>query len=217
MKNWRPISFLNTVYKLASSCIAERINSVLQILISNDQTGFIPGRYIGGNTRLIYDILHFTEEQDIPGILLLIDFDSISWIFIESVLDFFNFGFSIKQWVKTFYTNIASAVTQNCCFSDFFTIQRGCKQGDPLSPYIFLLCAEILGILVRHTGNKDIKGITIDDTEYVISQYADDTSLILDGSPKFLDASLRTLQKDAELSGLKINIDKTKVVCEEKI
>jgi hypothetical protein len=62
-------------------------------------TGFIPGRYIGENTRLIYDILYFTEEQDIPGILLLIDFkkafNSISWMFIESVLDFFNFGFSL--------------------------------------------------------------------------------------------------------------------------
>ena len=94
MANWRPISLLNTVHKLASSCIAERIKSVLPILISNDQTGFIPGRYIGENTRLIYDILHFTEEQDIPGILLLINFekafDSISWMFIESVLDFFN-------------------------------------------------------------------------------------------------------------------------------
>ena len=89
------------------------IKSVLPILISNDQTGFIPGRYIGETTRLIYDILHFTEEHDIPGILLLIDFeksfDSISWMFIESVLDFFNFGFSIKQWVKALYTNITSA------------------------------------------------------------------------------------------------------------
>jgi hypothetical protein len=51
-------------------------------VIDNDQTGFIPGKYIGENTRLIYDVLHFTEEQDIPGILLLIDFekafDSIS-------------------------------------------------------------------------------------------------------------------------------------------
>jgi hypothetical protein len=166
MKNLRPINLLNTVYKLVSSCIAEQIKSVLPIFISNDQTGFIPGRYIGENTRLIYDILHFTEKQDIPGILVLIDFektfDSIAWMFIESVLDFVNFGFSIKQWVNIFIINITSAVAQNCCLSDFFTIQRGCRQGNPVSPYTFLLCAEILGILVRH--NKDIKGITRDDT-----------------------------------------------------
>ena len=73
-------------------------------------------------------------------------------------------------------------------WSEFFEIQRGCRQGDPLSPYIFLLCAEILGILIRK--NKDIKGIKIDDTEYLISQYADDTSIILDGTPESLDASL---------------------------
>ena len=63
MKNWRPISLLNTVYKLASSCIAERIKSVLPILISNDQMGFIPGRYIGEHTVLINDILHFTKSR----------------------------------------------------------------------------------------------------------------------------------------------------------
>ena len=114
MKNWRPINLLNTVYKLASSCIDERIKSVLPIRISNDQMGFIPGRYIGQHTLLIYDILHFTEEQDIPGILLLLDiekgFNSISWMFIENVSDFFNFGLSIKQWAKTCYTNSTSAV-----------------------------------------------------------------------------------------------------------
>ena len=214
MKNWRPISLLNVCYKLASSCIAERIKSVLSTLINSDQTGFIPGRYIGENTRLIYDILHYTEEKDIPGILLLIDFekafDSVSWDFIKKVLDFFNFGPSITKWINTFYKNITSSVTQNCCLSDSFEIQRGCRQGDPLSPYIFLLCAEILGILVRK--NEGITGITIDDTEFLISQYADDTSLILDGTPETLDASLRTLQHFAEMSGLNINIDKTKVV-----
>jgi hypothetical protein len=71
------------------------------------------------------------EEQEIPRILLLIDFkkafNSISWMFIESVLDFFNLVFSIKQWVKTFYTNITPTVTQNYCLSDLFTIQRGCR------------------------------------------------------------------------------------------
>jgi hypothetical protein len=103
-----------TENKLASSCIAERIKSVLQIIISNDKIGFILDRYIGEHTLLIYDILHFTEEQEIPGILLLVyiekAFSSISWMFIESVLDFFNFGFSIKQWAKICYANITSAV-----------------------------------------------------------------------------------------------------------
>ena len=214
MKNWRPISLLNTTYKLASSCIAERIKLVLPQIINSDQTGFIPGRFIGENTRLIYDILFHTELNDLPGLLLLIDFekafDSVSWNFIEDVLDFFNFGPSIKQWVRTFYKNISSAVSQNCFLSEFFEIQRGCRQGDPLSPYIFLLCAEILGILIRK--NKDIKGIKIDDTEYLISQYADDTSIILDGSPECLDATLRLLHKYAEMSGLHMNLDKTKVV-----
>ena len=214
LKNWRPITLLNTVYKLASSCIAERVKSVLHILINDNQTGFIPGRYIGENIRLIYDILAFTEENDIPGILLLIDFekafDTVSWDFIQKTLTFFNFGNSIIHWIKTFYNKITSCVTQNCFLSERFHIQRGCRQGDPLSPYIFILCAEILGLLIRK--NKDIKGISIDDTEYTISQYADDTSLILDGTPLSLDASLRTLQYYAEISGLRMNMDKTNVI-----
>jgi hypothetical protein len=214
LKNWRPITLLNSTYKLASSCIAERIKSVLSHLISNDQTGFIPGRYIGEKCRLIYDILHFTEENDIPGILLLIDFekafDSISWSFIYDTLKFFNFGESVIEWVKTFYKDITSAVTQNCSLSEFVNVQRGCRPWDPLSPYIFLLCAEILGILVKKS--REIKGITIDDTEYRLSQYADDTSLILDRSPASLDASLRLLQFYAEISGLKINLEKTNVI-----
>ena len=76
LKNWPPITLLNSTYKLASSCIAKRLKSVLSHLISTDQTSFIPGRYIGvNNCRLIYDILHFAEKNDIPGILLLIDFE----------------------------------------------------------------------------------------------------------------------------------------------
>ena len=59
-------------------------------------------------------------------------------------------------------------------------IQRGCRQGDPLSPYILILCAEILSIKIRN--NKNIKGITINEDEYKLSQFADDTSLLLDGS-----------------------------------
>ena len=79
-----------------------------------------------------------------------------------------------------------------------------------MSPYIFLLCAEILGILIRK--NEEIKGISVGDSEFIISQYADDTSLILDGTAETLDASLRTLQHYANMSGLNINLEKTQVV-----
>ena len=108
------------------------------------------------------------------------------------------------------YKDITSAVTQNCSLSEFFNVQRDFRQEAPLSPYIFLLCAEMLCILVKKS--RLIKGITIDDTEYRLSQYADDTSLILDGSPAALDASLRLLQFYAEISGLKINLEKTYVI-----
>jgi hypothetical protein len=75
--------------------------------------------------------------------------------------------------------------------SQYFSPERGCRQGYPISPYLFLLCAEILGVLIRK--NKDIKGITNDGEEYKISQFADDTSIILDGSPSCMDGIIRVL------------------------
>lgn len=101
LKNWRPITLLNVTYKLASACIANRLKQVLDTIISKTQTGFIKGRYIGENTRLIYDLMNFTEINNIPGLLIFIDFekafDSVSWNFPEKVMDFFNFGDSFKK------------------------------------------------------------------------------------------------------------------------
>ena len=178
LKNWRPITLLNVTYKIASGCIAERLKTVLSKLISTDQTGFISGRYIGENTRLIYDIMNFTDETNIPGLLLIIDFekafDTISWTFIQRVLSFFDFGESIKHWVSLFYNDITSAIIQSGFLSEFFHMFRGCRQGDPLSPYVFLLCAEILSLMLKK--NKDMKGIKIGETEYRLSQFADDTN-----------------------------------------
>ena len=214
LKNWRPITLLNCTYKIASGCIANRIKTVLDKIINKDQTGFIKGRYIGENTRLIYDIMFYTELNDIPGLLLIIDFekafDSISWSFIHKTLDIFNFKTSIKNWIKTLYNNSRSSVIQNGFLSESFKLERGCRQGDPLSPYIFILCVEILGIIVRNSPN--IKGVNIDGEEYLISQYADDTSFTLDGSPESLHNTLTVLDYYAQVSGLKINYTKSKAI-----
>ena len=94
LKNWRPISLLCVVYKMASAVIAERIKPHLDKIISRSQTGFLSGRYIGETTRLVYDLMHYTEINKIPGMLMLINFekafDSISWSFLHSILSFFG-------------------------------------------------------------------------------------------------------------------------------
>ena len=83
----------NIPRKLASAGIANRLKTVITKLINTDQSGFISGRYIGENTRLVYDLMQFVEEKNIPGLLLLVDFekafDSLSWAFIHKVLKFF--------------------------------------------------------------------------------------------------------------------------------
>ena len=151
-KNWWPITLLTCTYKIAAGCISNRIKTVLDKIISKDQTGFIKGRYIGENTRLIYDIMHYPETHNIPGLLVLVDFekafDSLSWSFIEKALEIFNFRSSIQSRIKTFYNNSISCVLQNGYLSESFKLERGCRQGDPLSPNIFIIWAEILSILV---------------------------------------------------------------------
>ena len=174
----------------------------------------MPGRFIGESTRLIYDIMHYSEEAQIPGLLILIDFqkafDSISWNFIYETLSFLGFSQNFLRWIKLFNKDIKATVLQSGFISEFFNICRGCRQGDPISPYLFIIAAQILNILI--VNNAEIKGITIKGCEFKISQFADDTTLILDGSGESMKAALNTLELYGSISGLKINTDKTKIV-----
>ena len=94
--------------------------------------------------------------------------------------------------------------------TEYFILQRGCRQGDPISPYIFILCAEVLSHMIR----KDnlIKGILIQNKEYKLSQYADDTQIFLDGSELSLRKTLAKLKSFHSFSGLQINVEKTRAI-----
>ena len=214
LKNWRPISLLNVDYKISSSCIARRFKKVLSKLISNTQTGFIKGRYIGECTRLICDLIEKCEENEIPGLLILLDFekafDSLEWDFIKQALQFFGFGSSILQWVSTFYSSSESCVLNNGHFSERFYITRGVRQGDPLSPYLFILSVELLSAALKYDPN--ISGIKINNSEYLISQYADDSTLMLDEDPVSVNQEMKIIYLFSTCSGLRANFDKTQAV-----
>ena len=96
LKNWRSLTLLNCDYKIAAQAIANRIKTVIPRLINNNQTGFLKGRFIRENIRLIDCIIKYASEKNIPGLLLYIDFekafDSLEWPFIERTLQYFGFG-----------------------------------------------------------------------------------------------------------------------------
>ena len=123
-------------------------NYCLSAIINNTQTGYVEGRFIGENIRLISDTLNFTADQDIEGIALFIDFekafDSLEWEYLFKALDTFQFRPDFKTWVKTLYTNISSCIINNGFASESFTLKRGVRQGCPLSGLLFILAAELL-------------------------------------------------------------------------
>ena len=177
----------------------------------SDQTGFIKGRYIGQNIRLIIDIMEHTKSHNTPGILVSLDFqkafDSLEWSFMMNTLDIFNFGTSIKRWISTFYTNIESAAINNGFTTNWFKPSRGVRQGCPLSPYLFVLSVEILSNKIRQ--DPSIKGIKIFGNEIKVSQFADDINLFC-ADLTSVENALRTVGDFGVLAGLNLNIKKSK-------
>jgi hypothetical protein len=170
----------------------------------------VKGRYIGENIRTISDLMEYTTLKNEPGILLLIDFekafDSIRWSFLFKCLKYFNIGDGFITWIKTIYNNTESTVTNNGHMSDKFKISRGIRQGCPVSPYLFIMAVEVMAISIR--SRKNIKGIKVNNTEFKLTQLADDTTLSLQDIESVIN-SLICLKEFSQISGLNLNIDKT--------
>ena len=205
------ITLPNCHYNIATKLIANRIQKSLPNIINNDQTGFLKNRFIEENIRLIESIINHTNIEQIPGLLLFVDFektfDSIKWSFIEKTLRHFNFETSLVSWVKLLYTYISSCVLNDGWASDFFSLHHGVRQVCPLSPYLFIVGAEILGNALRR--DTEIRGIKLGYSECKLSQYADDTRMILDGSERSISRTLYVLDIFANVTGLKANYGKT--------
>ncbi len=157
------------------------------------------------------DVLFFTKENQLPGILISIKFekafDSVNWNFLNQTLAHTNFGISVIGYIKTIYNNIVSTILINDNTGIYFKPIRGIRQGCPLSAYLFITTLKNLANKIWNDTN--IKGITINNKEIKISLLADDITLILldlDSVKK----SLIILYKFSNCSRLNINVDKTK-------
>lgn len=213
LKNWRPISLLNVDYKIASKALASRFTKFLPKLIHSNQVGYVKGRNITENIRSIADIITYLKDNELPGVLVNIDFekafDSVDWTFLLSVLENLNFGASFIRWIRTLYSNISSCIMNNGNTSSYFSIGRGVRQGDPLSPYLFIMIVEMMAAKIRQ--ERGIKGLHLNGMDLELLQYADDTNGLLQDEQSAANF-LKTVNEFGSFSGLKLNTDKTEAM-----
>jgi len=214
IKNYRPISLLTVDYKIIAKTMANRLKACIGNLIHFDQSGFLKGRNIGNNIRLLLDIIDFTEHNNLPAAVVLLDiqkaFDSVSHEFLFKVLDYLNFGDNFIKWVKTFYSTRKSYVMNNGFLSKSIDMERGIFQGCPISPYLFLCVMETLGCAIRNDSN--IKGIQVGEKEVKVSMLADDTTCYIDGSNESFGNLFKILDIFGKCSGCKVNMSKSKSI-----
>ena len=198
---------------------------VLPDLINPDQKGFVAGRYIGEAVRTTYDVMQYAKENNIAGLLLTVDFekayDSINFKFINKCLKFFNFSEDIIKWVEILLYNFKAVINHCGNISESFEIGRGCRQGDPIASYLFILCIEILahklrtndqvqGFKLRAEGHGDGLGSHI--LQHLLEIYADDMTIFMEPSEENLRNVINILNDFFKLSGLKVSASKTKAV-----
>ena len=213
IKNWRPLTLLNTDYKIVAKTLSQRLKVKLLKIVNTDQTGFLKGRFIGENIRLILDTMEYAGAENIPALLISIDyekcFDRLEWSAVIGALRYFNFGDKFIRWIELLYKNVESCTTNNGKSSEWFKPTRGLRQGCPLSPYLFVVTAEIFANLIRK--NPNIQGIKIKETEIKLMQYADDTNIFSLFDANSLNNIIETFDFIQRNTGLKVNYDKTNI------
>ena len=214
LKFLRPISLLSSDYKIIKKAMANKIEPALEHIIDKDQRGFQKNRRISSNIRMIFELIQHSEKENLDNIILQLDFekcfDKIEFDILFKSLHYFGFPDIVQTWTKILFTDFRAMTQNNGHFSEVFKITRGLHQGGPCSSLYFLICAEIMAILLRQ--NPNIEGILVNQIKNLLGQYADDADVYLRNRQKSLDTVFEVLENFRRISGFCVNYDKTTIL-----
>ncbi|KAL0413621.1 UNVERIFIED_CONTAM: putative mitochondrial protein [Sesamum radiatum] len=227
LTQFRPISLCNVVYKIASKIIANRLKRYLDQIISPTQSAFVPGRLITDNVLIAYELNHHLKTKTwgkTGHMMLKLDiskaYDKIEWSFLRVVL--LKLGFP-EQFVRLILLCVSSVSYSFIMSGSSFgtvTPQRGLRQGDPLSPYLFLLCTEAISSLLQGSEEKGhLKGVAICRRGLRISHllFADDTLICCQGTETEATCIQQILDVYGRASGQEVNLQKSTVVFSKNV
>ena len=211
--NWRPISLLNSDYKLLAKILQVRLSKVMNSIVNIFQTCAVPGRSIHNNLLIIRDVIDYCSLNDVACALLSIDqekaFDKVDWVFLKKVLLKFGFGDNFIKWIAILYNDISSRLLINGELSKPVFISRGVRQGCPLSPLLYVLFMEPLACYINNMGG--IKGFSLpggNGLKVKFLQYADDATCIASNAEDicYYISAFKLFQ---EATGASVNMHKT--------
>ena len=212
ISNWRPISLINYDAKILSKCLAKRLKAVLPTIIKSDQTAYVANRFLGESVRQISDILEMTKKLKIEGFLMTVDiekaFDSVDHTFLYACLQRLGINGEFIKWLKVLYEKQESCVMNGSHSTGYFQLQRGVRQGDPISAYLFIIVIEVFFTMVR--TNPKIKGLEILGFKYLLTSYADDSTFFIKDEMSAIEI-FNTFDIFSKYSGLKINKSKCEI------
>lgn len=211
---YRPISVLNIDYRLYASILARRLETIIPDLIDTDQAGFVKGRQTQDNVRRALHLIDVMSHSNMQSVVISLDaekaFDAVRWEYLYLVLARFGFNDQVIGCIKSLYCDPTARIKINGNFSDIVPLNRGCRQGCPLSPTLFALFIEPLIQAIRE--DKDITGVLVAGEQYKICAYADDILLTLSDPDTCLPKLLSLLKIFGSLSGYKLNLNKTQTL-----
>jgi hypothetical protein len=221
MKDLRPISLCNVVYKILAKTLANRLQKVLDKCISDEQSGFVAGRSITDNVLIASEIIHYLKcktRGNKGEAALKIDiskaYDRVDWSYLFGVMEKMGFDTIWIRWMRMCVTNISYHVLVNDERIGPITPGRGLRQGDPLSPYLFILCAEGMTALLKQAeSNGSLHGIKVCRRAPSISHllFADDSFLFFRANENETHMLKGILDIYANASGQLINMQKSEI------
>ncbi|WJX93691.1 hypothetical protein P8452_75185 [Trifolium repens] len=227
MKDWRPISLCNVIYKLMAKVLANRLKTILDKCISVSQSAFVPGRSILDNVMVAIEVIHYmkTKTKGKAGdVALKLNiskaYDRIEWNYLRGIMLKMGFSNQWVNWIMLCVETVDYSVLVNGNVTESIKPSRGLRQGDPLSPYLFIICAEGLSALIRSTEARcDLHGVKICRNAPIVSHllFADDCFLFFRANSNEAETMKSILTTYEKASGQAVNFQKSEIFCSRNV
>ncbi|GJS34388.1 RNA-directed DNA polymerase, eukaryota [Tanacetum coccineum] len=218
VKDFRPISLIGSLYKIIAKILANRLVVVLGDIVNEVQSAFIADRQILDGPFILNEVLQWCKSKKKQSLIFKVDFekayDSVRWDFLDEVLKKFGFGDKWCTWIQSCLRSSRGSIIINGSPTAEFQFHKGLKQGDPLSPFLFILIMESLHLsFQRVVDARMFKGITLSSSLMLSHMfYADDVIFVGQWCDDNINTLVQVLECFFHASGLHINMNKSKLM-----